>query len=424
MVQDPLDKFRRRALSVEEAREAVMNRVRSLETVEIGLMESIGRRLAEEVYTEEPIPHFRRAGMDGYAVRFEDIAHASPSEPAILEVIEQIPCGKVPSQAIMNGKAARIMTGAMVPDSADAVIMLEMTEAAARGGKPYVIIRKPDRRGAHITPIGREADRGALLLRKGELIGAGQAAILAALGYSRVKVFRKPKVAVLSTGSELLAVSEPLQMGKIRNSNVYMLSAQIIASGGEPLIVEHIPDDVSQVERNIYELLSSDVDLIVTTGGVSVGDYDLMADFFTKWEGTTLFNKVAMRPGSPTTAGVWRDKLIFGLSGNPSACFVGFELFVRPALLRMQESADDLSRVLTATLAEDYLKVNAYTRYVRGRWHSKEGVNYVSVAGSDKSSELLSIQDANGLIVIPPTKTGLKAGEIVSVIPLGGTIIL
>ncbi|MCZ8515255.1 molybdopterin molybdotransferase MoeA [Paenibacillus filicis] len=310
---------------MEEARRAALNRVRPIETEEIGLMESIGRRLAEEVRTKEPIPHFRRSGMDGFAVRFEDVAHASPSKPVELEIIEQIPCGKEPVKQITKGKASRIMTGGMVPDGADAVIMLEMTEEITRGDRAYVNIRKADTRGANITPIGEEADGGAKVLEKGQVIGAGQTAILAALGYSRIKVFRKPKVAVISTGTELLQVAEPLLMGKIRNSNAYMLSAQILSAGGEPLLVGQIPDDYTRAERMIYELLSSDADLILTTGGVSVGDYDIMADFFMKWGGATLFNKIAMRPGSPTTAGFWRDKLVFGLSGNPSACFVGFE---------------------------------------------------------------------------------------------------
>ncbi|WP_238403002.1 gephyrin-like molybdotransferase Glp [Paenibacillus mesophilus] len=415
-------KFHRKALTVEEARRTVLSRVHPVEAVEIGLMESIGRRLAEEVRTKEPIPHFRRSGMDGYAVRIEDIAQATSSKPVQLEVIEQIPCGKEPIHPITNGKASRIMTGGMVPEGADAVIMLEMTEEIAEGDRAYVHIRKTDSRGANITPIGEEAGTGALVLGKGQVIGAGQTAILAALGYSCVKVFRKPKVAVISTGTELLQVSEPLQMGKIRNSNAYMLAAQILSAGGEPRLIGQIPDDYARAERMLYEILSSDADLVLTTGGVSVGDYDIMADFFMKWEGTTLFNKIAMRPGSPTTAGVWRDKLLFGLSGNPSACYVGFELFVRPVLIGMQEGEEESARALTAYLDEDYMKVNAYTRYVRGFWHSDNGKNYVKPVGLDKSSAVISIKDANCLMVIPPTKTGIGMGEIVNIIPLTGAM--
>ncbi|MBO9610474.1 MAG: molybdopterin molybdotransferase MoeA [Paenibacillaceae bacterium] len=414
------NKFHRSALTAEEARQALLDRVRPIDAVEVGLLESIGRRLADNVSTEEPIPHFRRSGMDGYAVRSEDIANASASMPVVLEVIEHIPCGKAPLRAITAGTASRIMTGGMVPDGADAVIMLEMTEEIAKGGRAHVIIRKTDARGTNITSIGDEADRGELVLVKGQVIGAGQTAILAALGYSQVNVFRRPKVAILSTGTELLQVSEPLQTGKIRNSNAYMLAAQIISAGGEPQLVGSIPDDYGQAERMLEEILTSDADLIVTTGGVSVGDYDIMADFFTNWGGTTLFNKIAMRPGSPTTAGIWQHKFLFGLSGNPSACFVGFELFVRPVLTGMQGGVSEPVRELTACLAHDYGKVNAYTRFVRGFWQSRDGKIEVAPVGLDKSSAIIAIQDANCLIVIPPTKTGIARGEIVTIIPLGG----
>lgn len=417
-------KFRRQAWTVEHARQAVLDRLRPAPTELVGLGDAIGRRLAEDVRTEEPIPRFRRSGMDGFAVRSEDIAQASPLAPVELKVVERIPCGEVPRQTIARGQAARIMTGGMVPDGADTVVMLEMTEEVIRGSGASVIIRRAVSEGANLSPIGEEAASGAVLLRRGERIGAGQAAVLAALGYSRVSVFRRPKVAILSTGTELLQVEEPLAAGKIRNSNAYMLAAQIMSAGGEPLFAGQVPDDAARAERMIYGLLSSDADLVIATGGVSVGDYDIMADFFLRWKGTTLFNKVAMRPGSPTSAGVWRDKFLLGLSGNPSACFVGFELFVRPVLLGMQGAAEPLPRPFAAYLDEDYRKVNAYPRYIRGSWHIRDGQCYVRPVGLDQSSAMLSIKEAACLIVIPPTKTGIGRGELVQAIPLEGAMFL
>lgn len=415
-------KFRRQAWAVENARQAALDRLRPALTELVELGDAIGRRLAEDIRTKEPIPHFRRSGMDGFAVRGEDIAQASPLAPVELEIVERIPCGEVPRQTIAQGQAARIMTGGMVPDGADAVVMLEMAEEATRGSRAFVIIRRAVGEGANISPIGEEADSGALLLQRGELIGAGQAAILAALGYSRVSVFRRPKAAIVSTGTELLQIGEPLAAGKIRNSNAYMLAAQIMSAGGEPLLAGQVPDDKARAERMIYGLLSSDVDLVIATGGVSVGDYDIMADFFLRWKGTTLFNKVAMRPGSPTSAGVWGDKFLFGLSGNPSACFVGFELFVRPVLLGMQGAAEPMPRPFTAYLDEDYRKVNAYPRYVRGSWHIRAGQSFVRPVRLDQSSAVLSIKEAACLIVIPPTKTGIGRGELVQAIPLEGAM--
>ncbi|PWV98444.1 molybdopterin molybdotransferase [Paenibacillus cellulosilyticus] len=419
-----MNKYHRKAMTVEAARELLQSRVRPVEPTEVELAEAIGRRLAAPIRTVEPIPHFRRSGMDGYAIRTADIAHASAALPIELEIIEHIPCGKEPLYSITEGKAARIMTGGMVPDGADAVIMQEMTEAVEHNGRSIVRIQKKIAPGLNITPIGEEAGEGTLVIEAGEKLGAGHTAILAALGYNRVPVYRKPKVAVLSTGTELLRLTDPLQMGKIRNSNAYMLMAQIIAAGAQPLLVGQIPDDYPKAERMLYDLLASDADLIVTSGGVSVGDYDSMADFFLRWEGTTLFNKIAMRPGSPTTAGAWKDKLLFGLSGNPSACFVGFELFVRPVIQQLQGAVVDTAKTVTCLLAADYEKVNAYTRYVRGQWYSSGGNHYAKPVGRDKSSTILSLKDANCLIVIPPTKTGIVSGEIVQIIPLDGALIV
>jgi len=417
------NKYHRRAMTVEQARALLLSRVQPGEAVEVELADAFGRRLASSVRTEEPIPHFRRSGMDGYAVRTSDLTHVSAAVPVELEVIEHIPCGFEPEHKITAGKAARIMTGGMVPEGADAVMMQEMTELIESEGRSFVRIQKKVESGTNITPIGEEALGGTVVLEAGERIGVGHTAILASLGYGRVPVYRKPKVAILSTGSELLQLSDPLQMGKIRNSNAYMLAAQVVAAGGQPQLVGQIPDDYPRAERMLYELLSSDADLIVTTGGVSVGDYDIMADFFLRWEGTTLFNKIAMRPGSPTTAGSWRNKLLFGLSGNPSACFVGFELFVRPVIQQLQGAGVNDAKIVTCRLAVDYKKVNAYPRYVRGYWYSNGGQHYAEPVGRDKSSAILSLKDANCLIVIPPTKTDIPAGEIVQLIPLDGAML-
>jgi len=412
-------KFQRRAVAVGEAQDAILKRIRPLEAEEVDLLQAFGRRLADEVRTEEPIPHFRRAGMDGYAVRAADIAAAGSSAPARLEVIERIPCGFAPSRPVAEGQAARIMTGAMVPDGADTVVMLEAAEEWTEGERTFVRVRKADARGPHIAAIGEEASAGAALLRRGEAVGPGQSAVLAALGRSRVNVFRKPRVAVLSTGTELLRVDEPLRAGKVRNSNAAMLAAQIRSAGGEPSLAGAVPDDRRQAVRLLDELAASDADLIVTTGGVSVGDYDIMADLFLSGEGTTLFNKVAMRPGSPTSVGIWRDKWLFGLSGNPSACFVGFELFVRPALLAMQAAApEELRPAVSGYLAEDYAKVNAYPRYIPGQREIRDGQVWVRPAGTDRSSSVLSMTGADCLMIVPPTKTGVRRGELVQAIPL------
>jgi molybdopterin molybdotransferase len=226
-------------------------------------------------------------------------------------------------------------------------------------------------------------------------------------------------VAILSTGSELLDVDQPLEPGKIRDSNTAMLAALVREEGAIPLVVGTVRDDTVTPSAIVEQMLSQ-ADCAITTGGVSVGDYDIMVDVFAKWNGTMLFNKVAMRPGSPTTAGVLHDKLLFSLSGNPGACFVGFKLFVRPLLGVLQGAVPEVGGLPleTAVLGEAYPKVNAYPRYLRGRRRIVQGMVTVAPLDNNQSGAMVSIQEADCLIVIPPGGNGLSAGEIVDVLSL------
>ncbi|WP_282939861.1 gephyrin-like molybdotransferase Glp [Paenibacillus sp. RC67] len=406
-------KFQRKAITVQEAQQAVLGWVRHQEAEEVPLAECFGRRLAVPVSAEQPVPHFRRSGVDGYAICALDSASVSPDQTVTLEVVEHIYSGDVPKRCVQPGQAARIMTGAVVPEGADSVIMLEMTES----WEQQVRIRKKMTAGDNITPIGQEVTSGELLLHEGQWIGAGETAILAAFGYSSVPVYRKPRVAIFSTGSELLDVNKPLEPGKIRNSNSYMLACQVQEAGGEAIIMPIMPDDPGSLERELLTAFE-EVDLVLTTGGVSVGDKDVLVDVFEQWEGRLLFNKVAMRPGSPTSVGVWRDKLLFALSGNPGACFVGFELFVRPYMRALMRSSQVMHQEVQAYLMSDYSKGSAFPRYVRGTLVMKNGMIGAEPAGKDKSSIMVSIKDADCLIHIPAGGRGAAAGEIVTVMLL------
>lgn len=414
----PIERFRREAVRVEEAQRRIGKHIRIGRIEEVGLEEAFGRRLAEDLYASHPMPHFRRSGMDGYAVASRSIREAAPARPVVLEVIEDIPCGAVPAKTVTDRTASRIMTGAMLPDGADTVIMLEMTETIERGGKTYVSIKRPLSEGVNVTPAGMELAEGELFMKAGVKIRAGETALLASFGYETVRVYARPRVAVFATGSELLEIGQPLQPGKIRNSNSYMAAALVREAGGVPMLMGAMPDDADAARIRI-EAAFDDADLIVTTGGVSVGVYDIMVDYFAGWEGTLLFNKVTMRPGSPTTAGVRNNKPIFALSGNPGACFVGFELFVRPVLYGMQGKDDAWPKRSTAYLDEDYPKVNAYERYVRGMSSVEDGKVVVRQAGIDQSGITTSIMKADCLIVIPPGGQGVRKGELVETILLG-----
>lgn len=413
MQHDPNpERFQRHALQPENAQNLILEHVQPLPTERVQLLEAWGRRLAEPVAAPHPFPPFRRSGMDGYAVRTEDLNNAASDSPALLEVVESLPAGVAPRAPIGPGQACRIMTGGMVPEGADAVVMLEMTKTEEQAGKSYVLVSKRLPIGLNISEVGSEMEAGAPLLAAGQLIGTGETALLAACGYATVTVTRRPRVGVLSTGSELLEVDEPLEPAKIRNSNAPMLAAMLREAGMEPVMLGKVPDEIQAAQALVRQGLQ-DCDLLLTTGGVSVGDYDVMVDVLADWDGRLLFNKVAMRPGSPTTAAVLDGKLLIALSGNPGACFVGFNLFVLPALKAMQRVSNPYARSFTARLGAEFPKVNAFRRYIRGSSDIREGMVWVTPTGEDKSSLMTTIVGADCLIEIPPLKETLEQGELV-----------
>lgn len=409
------DRFRRRALQPEEAQRLVLDHAKPLPAEHVPLLEAWGRRLAEPLVAPHPFPPFRRSGMDGFAVRSTDLSAATSDLPVTLEVIESLPCGVKPTREIGQGQAARIMTGGMVPDGADAVVMLEATSAANPPGQGLgdVRIAKPIAPGVNIADIGCEMESGELLLPAGSLIQAGESALLAACGHATVAVVRRPRVAILATGNELLEVDQPLEPAKIRNSNLPMLSAMIREAGAEPILLGTATDDPAKTDRMIRDTLPS-CDLLLTTGGVSVGDFDVMVDVLAAPDVQLLFNKIAMRPGSPTTAATLQGKLIIALSGNPGACFVGFHLFALPVIKSLLHAKSPCASSFQARLGVPFPKVNAYRRYIRGRTQLEGGTVSVLPTGDDKSSLMTTIVGADCLIEIPPLKAGLEAGELVN----------
>lgn len=410
-------RFGRTAIKVAEAQARIAPFIHPGDTEQIALADSSGRYLAEDVTATHDVPHFRRSGMDGFAIRAADTRGATRERPVLLEVIETVPCGDVPTTEVATGQATRIMTGAAVPEGADAVVMFEMTDAVEREGKVYTAVKKEIAPGDNVTATGQEVQKGTMLLEKGRRINAGEAALLATFGYDTLSVYRQPTVAIFATGSELLPVGEAIRPGKIRNSNSYMLANQVENAGGIPYVQQILPDVVDEAEEAIFNALQT-ADMVITTGGVSVGDYDILVDILAKWDGDVLFNKLMMRPGSPTTVGRWRDTFLFALSGNPGACFVGFELFVRPVIAGMLGRRERELQPFTAILGADFPKPGAFPRYVRGKMSSEDGQVVVRPNGVDKSSITVSIVDADCLIVIPPGGQGVRAGERVTALKL------
>jgi len=410
-------KWNRQAMDVGAAQQRILSHVRLQPSECIELRHAFGRRLAEDITAAHDMPHFVKSGVDGFAVKSDDLRGAGLDNPVMLEVIQTIPCGTIPALAIDNGQASRIMTGAPLPSGADTVVMFEMTEDREIGGKRFVAVKKELEAGKNVSYIGEEMKANEYLFGVGQRINAGEASLLAAFGYAKVNVFEKIKVAIFTTGSELLDIGSPLQPGKIRNSNLYLLSSLVREAGGEVVHFAMLPDHIEQAKKTIYDAVDK-ADLIITSGGVSVGDYDIMADFFNELQGTLFFNKIAMRPGSVTTAGVTRNTLLFGLSGNPGACFVGFKLFALPAMYAMQGKHDPYPRSFRAYLKGDFTKGNVFPRYVRGRSFIEDGRVFVEPMGKDQSSVSVSIKDSDCLIKIPAGGRGKQDGDLVEALKL------
>lgn len=413
-------RWNRRAVPVGEAQGRLLDCVEPLPAETVPLWQGGGRYLAEPAEATADWPPFPRAGMDGYAVRAADTRAASPGSPVRLRVIGSVAAGGLADAAIAPGTAVRIMTGAAVPEGADAVVMLEQTAPAAMSGEPAVLVKQPAVPGQHIAPRGGEFRRGDAIAGPGERLAPGHIAQLGAFGYAGLRVHRRPKAAVLATGTELLPVEAALRPGRVRDSNSAMLAALISGCGAEPLMLGRAPDDPAAVDALIAAALR-EADIVVTTGGVSVGDRDVMAALLREppaggvfASARVLFDKTAMRPGSPTSAALLEGKPLIALSGNPGACFVGFELFVRPALLKLAGCRAPLPGIVQVVLAAPVDKPSPHDRYVRARLYAKDGILYGEPLPHLKSGMMASLPDTGVLLRIPSGSAGARQGEPVA----------
>lgn len=404
----------RKPIPVKEAVQRVVNEAKLLATETIPLEKANGRVLAEPIIAEHDVPPFNRSAFDGYAIRAEDSNNASESSPVSLRVIGEIAAGDVANKPIANGEAYRIMTGGQLPQGANAIVMLEDTVPTENGFS----ITKHFQPNDNISFQGEDAKKGDVQIPKGALIHAGTVALLATFGYANVQVAKRPVVSLLATGTELLDVSEPLEPGKIRNSNGPMLQAQLDRLGLTCKSFHMMEDDLDKCTEVVREAVAIS-DIVITTGGVSVGDYDYLPQIYDQLGAKVLFNKVMMRPGSVTTVAKIDDTLLFGLSGNPSACFTGFELFTRPAIYTMMGCNTPYLPRMKATLGENFTKNNPFTRFIRASWElSKDGPVAVP-AGFNKSSAVSSIARGNCMIVLPSGTSGYTKGMEVDVLLLG-----
>lgn len=408
---------RRTPIAVGVAVEKIMEHQLTGITEFVSIDESFGRFLSEDLTATSDVPHFDRAPYDGFAVRSIDTKDATQNNPVEFKVIDHIGAGLTSAKIVKEYEAVRIMTGAMMPEGTDCVVMFEVAKAFEKDGMPFMSIKRSFNSGDNVSFRGEDAKEGEVLVSKGTLINPGIQAMLATFGYHQVPVAKKPLIGLFATGTELLEVDEELVPGKIRNSNSPMIAAQIQRAGADVHYFGKLPDEFDTCYEAVKEALGQ-VDILITTGGVSVGDFDYLPAIYQKLGANVLFNKVAMRPGSVTTVAQLEGKLLFGLSGNPSACYVGFELFVRPIIRKKLFANQPHLRKEKALLEVDFPKANPFTRFVRSAYSIKEGRLTVQPSGLDKSNIIMSLSGANSFMILPGGTRGFESGTEVEILLL------
>jgi molybdopterin molybdotransferase len=400
-------------LSVAEALTRILAVVTPLPSECVTLGGALGRVLAEDVAATENIPPFTNSAMDGYAVRAADIAAATSTTPVALHVVGQVAAGGTPTVSVAAGTAVRIMTGAPMPAGADSVVRFEVTQPTPDG----LLVYEPLKLGENVRLSGEDVHAGAIALAGGTLLRPAVIGLLASLGHGEVGCYRQPRVAVLSTGDELVALDEPLGPGKIRNSNEYTLAALVQEAGGIPISLGIARDRADDLRARLRLGVEKGVDLFLTSAGVSVGDFDIVKDVLAQ-EGHVDFWQVAIKPGKPLAFGQVYGVPLIGLPGNPVAAAVAFEAFARPAIFKFQGRAGPTRVSLPAILAEDVH--NSGRRHYMRAWLRRDGDRLrvttrgdgVTVQGSGILSSLVW---ANCLLIVPEEVTLLPAGSTVDV---------
>jgi len=396
-------------LSVEEARERILSRIEPLAPLDVPLTEAHGCVLAREVVAGEDVPSFASSAMDGFAVRAADVAGAAPTAPVELRIVGRAPIGRAPEGTVGHGEAIRIATGAPIPAGADAVVPIEDCEV--EGERVRVLAPVPE--GKHVRPAGEDLRAGEVLVPAGRRLGAPELGLLAAAGAAQVSIHPRPRVVVLSTGDELVEPSRVPAFGQVRDSNAYLLYGALREAGAIPVLAGMVPDDVDRFRDTVLSYLIQ-ADAFISSGGVSVGERDVVkAAFFRR--GEVEFFRVAMQPGMPQGFGHVEGKPYFGLPGNPVSVFVSFEVFIRPALLKMMGRRQLARPEVVARLEEDVSGPRGKTQFARVLVRRGADGWLARPTGGRGSNLIGTVARANGLAVIPPEVETAPAGSEVRV---------
>jgi molybdopterin molybdotransferase len=403
-------------LTVDEALERILNTITPLSPEIVNLTHTAGRVLAQNIISQDDLPPFDNSSMDGYAVIAADIASSTRQNPVHLHVIEDIAAGYAPQKTLSHGEAARIMTGAAIPHGANAVVPIEQTNTLRNTAALLsdVEIYESVPINANIRRMGEDIQAGETVLSMGRILRPADIGVLAGLGFPEVSVMRRPNVAVISTGDELLTPDQPLTAGKIRDMNGYSLPPIIEALGAIPLRMGIARDTVTDVRRIFQEAVDQGADLIVSSAGVSVGAFDVVKSVLEEL-GSLNFWKINMRPGKPLTYGQILGVPFLGLPGNPVSAMVTFEVFARPIILKMLTLPTDM-HIQEARLAEDMPSDGRMT-FARVRLVRENGELIAYSTGTQSSGALSSMVKADGLLMIPADVTLAKKGELFKVRP-------
>ena len=405
-------------LDVSEARRRLLDHFSPLEINKIPLTAAIGQVLAEPIIAPYDLPLFPNSSMDGFAVQALDIEKADPENPVWLRVVGDIPAGKVFGGVLQSGEAIRIMTGAVIPPGADTVVPVEVTDHYLRDKKfqlpDEVQVFRSTQQGANIRPIGQDVRQGEIVLPAGRRIRPQDAGFLSMLGQAVVPVRRLPRVAIFSSGDELVAADKPLLPGKIHDANSVMLAGMVKQYGGVPVFLGIIPDRPEAVMSILEKAVAEDVDLIVSSAGVSVGAFDYIRETIER-EGRLIFWRVNMRPGKPLAFGDFRDIPFVGLPGNPVSAFVGFEIFIRSVIQKMSGMLDEQRQMWKARLLGS-IESDGRESYLRAIVSRQDGEPVCRLTGHQGSGNLRSLVEANALLFVPSGVKYVPSGAQVDVL--------
>ncbi|MUG93800.1 molybdopterin molybdenumtransferase MoeA [Scytonema sp. UIC 10036] len=410
-------------LSVSNAEATILQLIQPLDshinTEVIDLLTASGRILASPVTSQLDFPHWDNSAMDGYAVRYEDVRDCNEEKPVVLEIIEEISAGVQPKSIIQSGKAARILTGAIMPVGADTVVMQERT----RREENQVFILATPKPKEFVRQQASYYKAGSPLLPSGIVLNAQEIAVLAAVQCTKLKVFRRPRVAILSTGDELVTPETPLQAGQIVDSNQYAIAALVQQMGAEAIMLGIVRDEPTALEEAIAYALTQ-ADIIISSGGVSVGDYDYVEQILESLGGKIHVRSVAMKPGKPLTVATFppsspsHSPIYFGLPGNPAAVLVTFWRFVQPAIKKLSGLAEGWEpKFIKARASQELRSDGKRETYVWGQMRLSDGIYYFYPAsGVQNSGNLINLAQTNSLAVLPVGKTLVATGEEVHVL--------